>query len=64
MSVLFPTTLVGSYPQPEWLLDRSQLLSRLPPRVRAKELWKIPPEFLAQAQDDATIVAIKAQEEA
>ena len=64
MSLLFPTTLVGSYPQPEWLLDRSKLLSRLPPRVRAKELWKIPPELLAQAQDDATILAIKAQEEA
>jgi 5-methyltetrahydropteroyltriglutamate--homocysteine methyltransferase len=64
MSPLFPTTLVGSYPQPEWLLDRSKLLSRLPPRVRAKELWKIPPELLAEAQDDATLVAIKAQEEA
>jgi 5-methyltetrahydropteroyltriglutamate--homocysteine methyltransferase len=64
VSVLFPTTLVGSYPQPEWLLDRSKLLQRLPPRVRAKELWKIPPELLAEAQDDATIVAIKAQEEA
>jgi 5-methyltetrahydropteroyltriglutamate--homocysteine methyltransferase len=64
MSPLFPTTLVGSYPQPEWLLDRSKLLSRLPPRVRAKELWKIPPELLAEAQDDATVVAIKAQEEA
>jgi 5-methyltetrahydropteroyltriglutamate--homocysteine methyltransferase len=61
---LFPTTLVGSYPQPEWLLDRAKLLSRLPPRVRAKELWKIPPQLLAEAQDDATIVAIKAQEEA
>jgi 5-methyltetrahydropteroyltriglutamate--homocysteine methyltransferase len=64
MSPLFPTTLVGSYPQPEWLLDRSQLLSRLPPRVRAKELWKIPQALLAEAQDDATIVAIKAQEDA
>jgi len=64
MSPLFPTTLVGSYPQPEWLIDRSKLLSRLPPRVRAKELWKIPPELLAEAQDDATVVAIKAQEEA
>jgi 5-methyltetrahydropteroyltriglutamate--homocysteine methyltransferase len=62
--VLFPTTLVGSYPQPEWLLDRTKLLSRLPPRVRAKELWKVPPELLAEAQDDATIVAIKAQEDA
>ena len=64
MTRLFPTTLVGSYPQPEWLLDRSRLLSRLPPRVRAKELWKIPQELLAGAQDDATIVAIKAQEDA
>jgi len=64
MSLLFPTTLVGSYPQPEWLVDRKNLLSRLPPRVRVKELWKIPPELLAQAQDDATLVAIKAQEEA
>jgi len=64
VSLLFPTTLVGSYPQPEWLLDRSKLLSRLPPRVRAQELWKIPPGQLAEAQDDATIVAIRAQEEA
>jgi 5-methyltetrahydropteroyltriglutamate--homocysteine methyltransferase len=64
VSLLFPTTLVGSYPQPGWLLDRSKLLSRLPPRVRAQELWKIPPELLAEAQDDATVVAIKAQEEA
>jgi 5-methyltetrahydropteroyltriglutamate--homocysteine methyltransferase len=64
MSLLFPTTLVGSYPQPEWLVDRRNLASRLPPRVRAKELWKIPPELLAEAQDDATLVAIKAQEEA
>ena len=64
MTPLFPTTLVGSYPQPEWLLDRSKLLARLPPRVRAQELWKIPPESLAEAQDDATLVAIKAQEEA
>jgi 5-methyltetrahydropteroyltriglutamate--homocysteine methyltransferase len=64
MSPLFPTTLVGSYPQPEWLVDRRNLASRLPPRVRAKELWKIPPELLAEAQDDATLVAIKAQEEA
>ena len=64
MSVLFPTTLVGSYPQPEWLIDRAKLLARLPPRVRAKELWKVPEALLAQAQDDATIVAIKAQEQA
>ena len=64
MDKLFPTTLVGSYPQPEWLIDRAKLAGRFPPRVRARELWRIPPEYLDQAQDDATIVAIKAQEEA
>jgi 5-methyltetrahydropteroyltriglutamate--homocysteine methyltransferase len=64
VSLLVPTALVGSYPQPEWLLDRSKLLARLPPRVRAQELWRISPEHLAQAQDDATILAIKAQEAA
>ena len=62
--MLFPTTLVGSYPQPDWLIDREKLAKRLPPRVRAKELWRIPERFLAEAQDDATIMAIKAQEEA
>jgi len=62
--MLFPTTLVGSYPQPDWLIDRDKLLHSLPPRVRAKELWRIPEPFLAEAQDDATIAAIKAQEEA
>src|SRR5512136_577766 len=62
--MLFPTTLVGSYPQPEWLIDREKLQKSLPPRVRAKELWRIPEPFLAQAQDDATIVAIEAQEQA
>ncbi|WP_395104226.1 uroporphyrinogen decarboxylase family protein [Actinomadura sp. SCN-SB] len=61
---LLPTSLVGSYAQPEWLIDRSKLAGRFPPRVRAKELWRIPPEFLAQAQDDATLLAIRAQEEA
>jgi 5-methyltetrahydropteroyltriglutamate--homocysteine methyltransferase len=61
---LFPTSLVGSYPQPEWLIDRAKLAGRFPPRVRAKELWRPAPEFLAQAQDDATRVAIRAQEEA
>jgi 5-methyltetrahydropteroyltriglutamate--homocysteine methyltransferase len=61
---LFPTTLVGSYPQPEWLIDRKKLAGRFPPRVRAKELWRIPEPYLAEAQDDATIMAIKAQEEA
>ena len=62
--MLFPTTLVGSYPQPDWLIDRAKLLARLPPRVRARELWRIPEPHLAAAQDDATILAIKAQEEA
>jgi len=62
--MLFPTTLVGSYPQPEWLIDRAKLAGRFPPRVRARELWRIPEPFLAGAQDDATIMAIKAQEEA
>jgi 5-methyltetrahydropteroyltriglutamate--homocysteine methyltransferase len=62
--MLFPTTLVGSYPQPEWLIDRKKLAGRFPPRVRARELWRIPEPFLAEAQDDATLLAIRAQEEA
>jgi 5-methyltetrahydropteroyltriglutamate--homocysteine methyltransferase len=62
--MLFPTTLVGSYPQPEWLIDRKRLAGRFPPRVRARELWKIPEADLAEAQRDATLVAIKAQEDA
>jgi 5-methyltetrahydropteroyltriglutamate--homocysteine methyltransferase len=62
--MLFPTTLVGSYPQPDWLIDRDKLAKRFPPRVRAKELWRIPPPLLSQAQDDATRRAIKAQEDA
>jgi 5-methyltetrahydropteroyltriglutamate--homocysteine methyltransferase len=61
---LLPTTIVGSYPQPEWLIDRAKLASRFPPRVRAKELWRISPQYLQEAQDDATLLAIKAQEEA
>jgi 5-methyltetrahydropteroyltriglutamate--homocysteine methyltransferase len=62
--MLFPTTLVGSYPQPDWLIDRGKLAGRFPPRVRATELWRVPAAFLAEAQDDATVAAIKAQEEA
>jgi 5-methyltetrahydropteroyltriglutamate--homocysteine methyltransferase len=62
--MLFPTALVGSYPQPEWLIDRKKLAGRFPPRVRAKELWRIPEPFLAEAQNDATLLAIRAQEEA
>jgi 5-methyltetrahydropteroyltriglutamate--homocysteine methyltransferase len=62
--MLFPTMLVGSYPQPEWLIDRKRLAGRFPPRVRARELWRIPEPFLAEAQDDATVLAIRAQEAA
>ena len=62
--MLFSTTLVGSYPQPDWLIDRAKLASRLPPRVRMQELWRIPAPFLDEAQRDATLVAIRAQEEA
>jgi 5-methyltetrahydropteroyltriglutamate--homocysteine methyltransferase len=61
---LVPTTLVGSYPQPDWLLDRDKLLKSFPPRVRARELWRVAPEWLEEAQDDATIVAIRDQERA
>ena len=62
--MLFPTTLVGSYPQPDWLIDRKRLAEEIPPRVRARELWRIPEPHLGQAQDDATLLAIRAQEEA
>ncbi len=64
MEILFPTTLVGSYPQPDWLIDRERLAKHIPPRVRAAELWRIAEPYLAQAQDDATVLAIRAQEEA
>jgi 5-methyltetrahydropteroyltriglutamate--homocysteine methyltransferase len=62
--MLFPTTLVGSYPQPDWLIDRQKLAGRFPPRVRARELWRVPAACLAEAQDDATLLAIRAQEQA
>src|ERR1700750_2460779 len=61
---LFPTSLVGSYAQPDWLIDRKNLAGRFPPRVRAKEMWRVAPEHLAQAQDDATLLAIRDQERA
>lgn len=61
---LFPTSIVGSYPQPDWLIDRAKLGGRLPPRVRARELWRIDDQHLAEAQSDATLLAIKAQEDA
>ena len=64
MNTILPTTLVGSYPQPDWLIDRAKLAGRFPPRVRAKELWRVAPEWLEQAQDDATLLAIRDQERA
>jgi 5-methyltetrahydropteroyltriglutamate--homocysteine methyltransferase len=62
--MLFPTSLVGSYPQPDWLIDRERLRGRFPPRVRARELWRVDPAYLEEAQRDATLVAIRAQERA
>jgi 5-methyltetrahydropteroyltriglutamate--homocysteine methyltransferase len=59
-----PTTVVGSYPQPGWLIDRERLGDRLPPRVRARELWRVPESFLEEAQDDATRVAVRDMERA
>jgi 5-methyltetrahydropteroyltriglutamate--homocysteine methyltransferase len=61
---LFPTSLVGSYAQPDWLIDRARLAARFPPRVRATELWRVDPQWLQEAQDDATILAIRDQERA
>ena len=59
-----PTSLVGSYAQPDWLIDRARLRDRFPPRIRAQELWRIDPQYLEEAQDDATVVAIRDQERA
>lgn len=64
MTLLLPTTLVGSYTQPDWLIDRAKLGGRFPPRVRAQELWRVQPEWLEQAQDDASLLAIRDQERA
>ncbi len=58
------TTVVGSYPQPDWLIDRERLGERLPPRVRARELWRIPEPYLEEAQDDATRIAVQDMERA
>ena len=60
---LLPTTVVGSYPQPDWLIDRKTLGSRVP-RIRAKEIWRVAEPFLEEAQDDATILAIRDMERA
>jgi 5-methyltetrahydropteroyltriglutamate--homocysteine methyltransferase len=62
--MLLPTSLVGSYAQPDWLIDREKLAGRFPPRVRARELWRVAPEFLDEAQNDATLLAIRDQERA
>jgi 5-methyltetrahydropteroyltriglutamate--homocysteine methyltransferase len=61
---LLPTSLVGSYAQPNWLIDREKLAGRFPPRVRALELWRVKPDFLEEAQNDATLLAIRDQERA
>jgi 5-methyltetrahydropteroyltriglutamate--homocysteine methyltransferase len=61
---LLVTTVVGSYPQPAWLIDRERLGDRLPPRVRARELWRVPEPFLEEAQDDATRLAVHDMERA
>ena len=64
MSDVLLTSVVGSYPQPDWLVDRNLLGSRLPPRTRALEIWRVAPEYLEQAQDDATVLAIRDLERA
>ena len=64
MNTLLPTTVVGSYPQPDWLIDRGNLGGRLPPRVRAREVWRVAEPFLEAAQDDATLLAIRDMERA
>jgi 5-methyltetrahydropteroyltriglutamate--homocysteine methyltransferase len=64
MPAALVTTVVGSYPQPEWLIDRERLGDRLPPRVRARELWRVPELFLEEAQDDATRLAVQDMERA
>jgi 5-methyltetrahydropteroyltriglutamate--homocysteine methyltransferase len=64
LPLVLPTSLVGSYAQPDWLIDRKKLASRFPPRVRAKELWRVAPEYLQEAQNDATLLAIREQERA
>ena len=61
---LLPTSLVGSYAQPDWLIDREKLAGRFPPRTRMKELWRVPEQYLEQAWNDATVYAIAEQERA
>src|SRR5579872_2769167 len=61
---LLPTSLVGSYPQPAWLIDRDKLGKQMPPRIRSEELWRVNEEWLLEAQDDASILAVHDQEQA
>jgi 5-methyltetrahydropteroyltriglutamate--homocysteine methyltransferase len=61
---ILPTSLVGSYPQPDWLIDREALASHVPARVRARDLWRVDERWLREAQDDATLLAIRDQERA
>jgi 5-methyltetrahydropteroyltriglutamate--homocysteine methyltransferase len=62
--MLLPTTVVGSYPQPDWLIDRDRLLHLPPVRVSGRDLWRVPEPWLEQAQDDATVLAIRDMERA
>src|SRR5438128_8884301 len=63
-TTLLPTPVVGSYPQPDWLIDRGALATQVPPRVRLETLWRVPQPLLEQAQDDATVLAIRDMERA
>ena len=60
-SPLFPTSLVGSYSQPDWLINKAKLKGQFPPRTRAQELWRVAPDFLAEAQRDAVRLAVEDQ---
>src|SRR3954447_19062952 len=64
MSDILPTTVVGSYPQPDWLVNREELMKHSVPRVRMREIWRVAEPYLEQAQDDATILAIRDMERA
>lgn len=64
MPPALPTSIVGSLPQPGWLVDHDKLAGQFPPRVRAREIWRVAPDLLAEAQDDATLLAIRSQEDA
>jgi 5-methyltetrahydropteroyltriglutamate--homocysteine methyltransferase len=61
---VLPTTVVGSYPQPDWLVDRAMMKANIVPRVRLREMWRVPEPYLEQAQDDATLLAIRDMERA